>query len=135
MSHPDSAEIIRVAADMDDRTVGGETFHGTKIDVELSDEAEGVVPSATVTVRQFGRVLDDWLLSVDGGIGGKAIWRSVNAAGEIGLERTYDIISAVSTAEAVQWVLGFSVELQRPLVRRRYDAEDFPALYGLRRTS
>ena len=131
LTHPSTTTILRLARDVVDRTVGGETYYATPIQAKLADEIEGQGPTAEISVAHIGQVLASWMEHVDGGVGGTAVYQEIGANGEIGYERTLDIVSGVLTQEGAIWALGYDVSMDRALVQVRYDPVSAPGLFGL----
>ena len=131
VSHPDSTDVIRLVKDVVDRTSGGHTYSAANLDARLADEVEGQGPRAEVRIAHVGSVLATWMDTVDGGAGGTAIYREIDPDGEVGYERTLDVVSGVLTAEGAIFSLGYDVSMDRALVQIHYDPVSTPGLFGL----
>ena len=129
-THPDTPGPVRVVNDGEDRMIGGELYHASRIEVVWPDQGEDRLPRARIAVGNVGRLLTEWIERTRGLVGGRArLIRALASTGAVEQSVTLDVGGAAVDATAVRIDLGYGLDLSRHAVALRHDPDTTPAIF------
>lgn len=132
IAHSALAIPVRVVADTQDITVGGELFQACPFNISLPDDVDQQLPQATLEIDNIGRELTQWLEASGGGQGAtcRILQLLRSTPNVIEFDITMDLTGIKVTQTTVSGQLGFVDTLNQPAVAVRYDPLTSPGLFS-----
>ena len=136
ITHPNVAQPVRAANDVQQRIVDGETYYPVRFQAQFADSVEGRVPRATMRMDNVGSILTQWIDASDGG--SEAQIRVFQVAASFGepsggdsveWETVMDVTQMRYDQESAYASLGFEPLLERPAVQQLHDPNVSPGLF------